>query len=271
MTDDGLGPRLPRPRARQLRGDQGGLEPHARAALRPDRHDRVGGRHLRELRPGELRDGQARARRLREHARGRGPQAQRLRQHHRADRWLAAHRDGAPAGARRRARPGLRLAARRVALPRGAARRPAGSSRSAAATSASSAGSAPRASSTASGRADLARDTCAARGRRSPTSRQERAPRLHHRVDAARSCRTSSAARARAATSTSTSTRPIGYVFPEMKSSYDERDLALYALGVGAGEEPATTRRTFRSFTRCTDSGFKAVPTYGVIQAHEGA
>ncbi len=50
--------------------------PHMRdAGLRPHHHHRVGRRHLRQLRPGQLRDGQARPPRLRQHARARGPEA----------------------------------------------------------------------------------------------------------------------------------------------------------------------------------------------------
>ena len=30
----------------------------------------------------------------------------------------------------------------------------------------------------------------------------------------------------------------LGYEFPPVSSSYDERDLALYALGVGAAQNP---------------------------------
>ena len=56
--------------------------------------------------------------RLRADARHRGQEAQRPRQHHRADRRLAHDRDGAPAGPRRRAQARVRVAARRVALPR---------------------------------------------------------------------------------------------------------------------------------------------------------
>ncbi len=47
--------------------------PHMRdAGLRPHRHHRVGRRHLRQLRPGQLRDGEARPPRPVEHARDRG-------------------------------------------------------------------------------------------------------------------------------------------------------------------------------------------------------
>ncbi len=50
------------------------VEPHARRGLRPHHHDGVRGGHLRQLRPGELLDGQARPPRLRADARHRGAQ-----------------------------------------------------------------------------------------------------------------------------------------------------------------------------------------------------
>src|SRR5207244_10695378 len=34
----------------------------------------------------------------------------------------------------------------------------------------------------------------------------------------------------------------LGYAFPEIKSSYDERDVGLYALGVGAARDPLGPR-----------------------------
>jgi 3-hydroxyacyl-CoA dehydrogenase/3a,7a,12a-trihydroxy-5b-cholest-24-enoyl-CoA hydratase len=66
---------------------------------------------------------------------------------------------------------------------------------------------------------------------------QEHAPARHHRVAPARSWTTSRLGRARAATSSSTSTRPSATSSPH-QTSYDERDLSLYALGVGAAADP---------------------------------
>jgi 3-hydroxyacyl-CoA dehydrogenase/3a,7a,12a-trihydroxy-5b-cholest-24-enoyl-CoA hydratase len=50
----------------------------------------------------------------------------------------------------------------------------------------------------------------------------------------------------------------------EVTSSYDERDLALYALGIGAAKDPADTSDLSLVYELHGD-GFKAVPTYGVI------
>ncbi|MDX2088221.1 MAG: SDR family NAD(P)-dependent oxidoreductase, partial [Kofleriaceae bacterium] len=58
----------------------------------------------------------------------------------------------------------------------------------------------------------------------------------------------------------------LGYEFPEMKSAYDERDLALYALGVGAARDP-NDDRDLQLVYEMHGHGFKALPTYGVIPA----
>ncbi|UJR86779.1 Hypothetical protein I5071_88800 [Sandaracinus amylolyticus] len=58
----------------------------------------------------------------------------------------------------------------------------------------------------------------------------------------------------------------LGYEFPEMKSVYDERDLALYALGVGAARDPDDDR-DLQLVYEMHGSGFKPLPTYGVIPA----
>jgi 3-hydroxyacyl-CoA dehydrogenase/3a,7a,12a-trihydroxy-5b-cholest-24-enoyl-CoA hydratase len=58
----------------------------------------------------------------------------------------------------------------------------------------------------------------------------------------------------------------LGYEFPEQRSSYDERDLALYALGVGAAQNP-TDDRDLQLVYEMHGEGFKALPTYGVIPA----
>ncbi len=57
----------------------------------------------------------------------------------------------------------------------------------------------------------------------------------------------------------------LGYEFPEMRSSYDERDLAIYALGVGAAEDPAGADLPL--VYELHGSGMVAVPSYGVIPA----
>ena len=56
----------------------------------------------------------------------------------------------------------------------------------------------------------------------------------------------------------------LGYEFPTRSSSYDERDLALYALGVGAAKNP---NHDLSLVYEMFGGGFKALPTYGVIPA----
>ena len=58
----------------------------------------------------------------------------------------------------------------------------------------------------------------------------------------------------------------LGYQFPDHRSSYDERDLALYALGVGAASDP-TDDHDLQLVYELHGSGMKALPTYGVIPA----
>jgi 3-hydroxyacyl-CoA dehydrogenase/3a,7a,12a-trihydroxy-5b-cholest-24-enoyl-CoA hydratase len=58
----------------------------------------------------------------------------------------------------------------------------------------------------------------------------------------------------------------LGYELPELESSYDERDLALYALGVGAGQKPTDPNELHVVYERHGD-GFYALPTYGVVPA----
>ncbi|MCA9677214.1 MAG: SDR family NAD(P)-dependent oxidoreductase, partial [Myxococcales bacterium] len=58
----------------------------------------------------------------------------------------------------------------------------------------------------------------------------------------------------------------LGYRFPDMESSYDERDLALYALGVGAARAPGDDR-DLQLVYELHGKGMKALPTYGVIPA----
>ena len=58
----------------------------------------------------------------------------------------------------------------------------------------------------------------------------------------------------------------LGYELPELESSYDERDLALYALGVGAGQKPGDPNELHLVYERNGD-GFYSLPTYGVVPA----
>ncbi|MDP3154164.1 MAG: SDR family NAD(P)-dependent oxidoreductase [Archangium sp.] len=58
----------------------------------------------------------------------------------------------------------------------------------------------------------------------------------------------------------------LGYELPELESSYDERDLALYALGVGAGKNPGDPKDLHLVYER-NGEGFYALPTYGVVPA----
>ena len=53
----------------------------------------------------------------------------------------------------------------------------------------------------------------------------------------------------------------LGYEFPPQKSSYDEKDLALYALGVGA------STHDLQYVYENASEGFKALPTFGVVPA----
>ncbi len=58
----------------------------------------------------------------------------------------------------------------------------------------------------------------------------------------------------------------LGYELPELESSYDERDLALYALGVGAGKNPGDAKDLHLVYER-NGEGFYSLPTYGVVPA----
>ena len=58
----------------------------------------------------------------------------------------------------------------------------------------------------------------------------------------------------------------LGYKFPEVTSSYDERDLAIYALGVGAASDPGNDH-DLQLVYEMHGKGMKALPTYGVIPA----
>jgi 3-hydroxyacyl-CoA dehydrogenase/3a,7a,12a-trihydroxy-5b-cholest-24-enoyl-CoA hydratase len=58
----------------------------------------------------------------------------------------------------------------------------------------------------------------------------------------------------------------LGYEFPPQKSSYDEKDLSLYALGVGAAQNPLDAAELQYVYENAGD-GFKALPTFGVVPA----
>ncbi len=58
----------------------------------------------------------------------------------------------------------------------------------------------------------------------------------------------------------------LGHEFEPTESSYDERDLALYALGVGAGDDPYDDK-DLQLVYEMHGSGFKAIPSYAVIPA----
>ncbi len=58
----------------------------------------------------------------------------------------------------------------------------------------------------------------------------------------------------------------LGYQFPEMQSRYDERDLAMYALGIGAAENPLDDKELSLVY-EMHGQGMKGFPTYGVIPA----
>ncbi|MBL8954755.1 MAG: SDR family NAD(P)-dependent oxidoreductase [Myxococcaceae bacterium] len=58
----------------------------------------------------------------------------------------------------------------------------------------------------------------------------------------------------------------LGYQMEGIESSYDERDMTLYALGVGAGQKPTDERDLHLTYERNSD-GFWTLPTYGVIPA----
>jgi len=61
----------------------------------------------------------------------------------------------------------------------------------------------------------------------------------------------------------------LGYEYPEFSSSYDQRDLSLYALGIGAGKDPMNDQ-DLRLVYEMHGKGFVAFPTYAVIPAMKG-
>src|SRR4051812_1486550 len=58
----------------------------------------------------------------------------------------------------------------------------------------------------------------------------------------------------------------LGHKYPEFHSSYDERDVALYALGVGAAKDP-TDERDLQLVYELTGRGMKVLPSMGVLPA----
>ncbi|MFO0697495.1 MAG: SDR family NAD(P)-dependent oxidoreductase [Polyangiales bacterium] len=58
----------------------------------------------------------------------------------------------------------------------------------------------------------------------------------------------------------------LGYQFAPIETSYDERDLALYALGVGAARNPLSAFDLQLVYEGNSD-GFRALPSYAVIPA----
>jgi (3R)-3-hydroxyacyl-CoA dehydrogenase / 3a,7a,12a-trihydroxy-5b-cholest-24-enoyl-CoA hydratase / enoyl-CoA hydratase 2 len=58
----------------------------------------------------------------------------------------------------------------------------------------------------------------------------------------------------------------LGHRYPELVSSYDERDVALYALGVGAAKDP-TDERDLQLVYELSGKGMKVLPSFGVVPA----
>ncbi len=56
----------------------------------------------------------------------------------------------------------------------------------------------------------------------------------------------------------------LGYEFPPLTTSYTERDLALYALGVGAAKDPLD-QAELKYVYELNGEGFQALPTYAVV------
>ncbi|MBT3217604.1 MAG: SDR family NAD(P)-dependent oxidoreductase [Proteobacteria bacterium] len=56
----------------------------------------------------------------------------------------------------------------------------------------------------------------------------------------------------------------MGYEYPPVKSKYDQRDAAIYALGVGAAED-ATDDKALQLVYEKHGKGFHVLPSYGVV------
>src|SRR5512139_361009 len=60
----------------------------------------------------------------------------------------------------------------------------------------------------------------------------------------------------------------LGYKYPEFQSRYDERDVSLYALGVGAAHDPLDERE-LQLVYELSGKGMKVLPSFGVVPAIE--
>jgi 3-hydroxyacyl-CoA dehydrogenase/3a,7a,12a-trihydroxy-5b-cholest-24-enoyl-CoA hydratase len=58
----------------------------------------------------------------------------------------------------------------------------------------------------------------------------------------------------------------LGYEFPPTNSKYDQRDVALYALGVGAAQNPLDEKE-LQYVYEMNGGGFNVLPTFGVVPA----
>src|SRR4029077_5413490 len=58
----------------------------------------------------------------------------------------------------------------------------------------------------------------------------------------------------------------LGHKYPEFASSYDERDVALYALGVGAAHDPLDELELQRLY-EMAGRRMKVLPSFGVLPA----
>ena len=58
----------------------------------------------------------------------------------------------------------------------------------------------------------------------------------------------------------------MGYEFPSATTTYDERDTALYALGVGAAQNPLDEKE-LQYVYEMNGAGFHVLPTFGVVPA----
>jgi 3-hydroxyacyl-CoA dehydrogenase/3a,7a,12a-trihydroxy-5b-cholest-24-enoyl-CoA hydratase len=58
----------------------------------------------------------------------------------------------------------------------------------------------------------------------------------------------------------------LGYKYPEFASSYDERDVSLYALGVGAAKDPLD-EADLQLVYEMSGKGMKVLPSFGVVPA----
>jgi len=58
----------------------------------------------------------------------------------------------------------------------------------------------------------------------------------------------------------------LGFTYPEMQSTYDERDVSLYALGVGAARDPLDEQDLALVY-EMSGKGMKVLPSFGVVPA----